>query len=322
VTTDLIVADVSEFQTTVNAAAYVAGGYPVIICRVYNGYRADLEMPGRMATLRATAGLLGIGWYCYLPADVDPATCARAFAGLIGTLRANEWCILDLEVGAGSQARAQQFFAVVDPFNHNTPAMLYSGNSFLSTQLGGSAQWPGRPIWDASYETDEPNQPHSLWQFTNGTYNSIPYQRVNFPGIGYCDGSVHHGTAADFLSGVLGAPVAVATPPPPAPPTPAPTIGTPITYPEDIVSTQIPGSVTLDASGSGYVPVPLPAGKSKDDVVSIRIDWASPADQTPPSSYPDDCIADVDYGSPAGEVRVIFRNGRASAFYTFRVYVA
>jgi hypothetical protein len=226
-------------------------------------------MPGRMATLRATAGLLGIGWYCYLPADVDPATCARAFIALIGTLRANEWCILDLEVGTGSQvARAQQFFAVVDPFNR-CPAMLYSGNSFLSTQLGGSAQWPGRPIWDASYETDEPNQPHSLWQFTNGTYNSIPYQRVNFPGIGYCDGSVHHGTAADFLAGVL--PAAVA---------PAATVsqnaqGAPIQ--EDDGTMMIPVSVgPLDANGDGWINVTLPAGKSRTDCDAPVFDVAEP----------------------------------------------
>lgn len=105
-------------------------------------------------------------------------------------------------------------------------------------------------------------------------------------------------------------------------PTTAPTkIGAPIAVGSDIVSSVISGQTTLDGQGSGYIATGLPAGKTFRDIVAIRVDWAGPADQNPPTNYPDECIADVDVGSPAGQARVIFRHGRPNGFYTFRIFI-
>jgi GH25 family lysozyme M1 (1,4-beta-N-acetylmuramidase) len=221
---DIYMADISEFQANIDAPTYLAGGCETVICRTHNGYRPDHKCPGRIDYLRGH-NFVGIGWYQYLVSGQDPAAQARAFmASVPGGLRGNEWAVLDLEEGSGDQTgRAQAWFDAVDPWA-GFPAMLYSGDSFLRTQLGGSARWAGRPVWVAAYGQSEPAQAHSLWQFTDA---------YRFPGISSpCDGSIHHGTAAEFILSVRGgvSPVPEPEPEPPVPPVPPPTAkGLPVT---------------------------------------------------------------------------------------------
>jgi hypothetical protein len=189
-------ADVSEFQGNVNGQALITGGFPVIIARVHNGYRPDLMMPARRDYLR-TCGFAAIGWYQYLAHDRDAATQANEFLSTLGALGDNEFCVLDLEEGVGDQtARAQTWFSIVDPVGPK--AWLYSGASFLNTQLSGTGHWGDRPLWIASYESGEPSGA-SAWQYTNGTYVSAGLGPIDFPGIGFCDASVFHGDVTAFI---------------------------------------------------------------------------------------------------------------------------
>lgn len=192
---DITFADISEFQGSIDAQAYLQAGHQVILCRVHNGYRMDHMMPARRDYLR-WHGFTALGWYQYLASGVDAAQQAREFCATVGVLRDNEFAILDLEEGAGDQSgRAQAWFNVVDPWARSA-AMLYSGESFLEHQLGGAGRWPGRPLWVAAYRSAEPSMAHTLWQNTS---------TARFPGIaGPCDGSIHHGTAEEFHASVTG----------------------------------------------------------------------------------------------------------------------
>jgi hypothetical protein len=190
--TDIRMADVSEFQGNVDAPAYLAAGNHCIIARAYSGYRPDHTMPGRRDYLRGQP-FTGVGWYAYLAADRDPTAQAHEFVQTIGQLKGNEWPALDLEEGGGDQTgRAQAWLNVVDAWA-GFPAMIYSGASFFNDHLGGTGHWKGRPVWIAAYQSTEPSAAHMLWQFSDS---------YSFAGIGSCDGSLHHGTAQEFMTAV------------------------------------------------------------------------------------------------------------------------
>jgi GH25 family lysozyme M1 (1,4-beta-N-acetylmuramidase) len=198
--TDIRMADISEWQSDIDAPAYLNGGNSCLICRTYSGQRPDKTMPGRRDYLRKHS-FTGLGWYAYLSASssaASPTDQARAFIQTVGQLRSNEWPILDVEEGSGSQvSRAQAWFDVVDPWA-GFPAMLYASDSFLTYQLGGAAHWGNRPIWIAAYPSSyspepsrEPSQTHLLWQYSN---------RASFPGLSAgVDASIAHCSAADFI---------------------------------------------------------------------------------------------------------------------------
>ena len=216
---DIHIADISEFQANIDAPTYLKENQ-CLISRVHNGNRPDNMMPGRRDYLRGQT-FTGLGWYQYLVASRDPADQAHDFINTVGGLRSNEWPILDLEEGSGDQtARAAEWFGVVDKWA-GFPAMLYSGDSFMTDQLGGSAHWTGRPVWIAAYAPAEPSQAHTLWQYS---------ESASFAGIagGGCDASVHHDTASEFIKAVRGgraptpAPTPAPSPSPKAPPFPYP----------------------------------------------------------------------------------------------------
>jgi lysozyme len=191
--TDIKMADISEFQANIDAPTYLKN-HRSIICRVHNGTRPDNMMPTRMNYLRSYP-FTAIGWYQYFSSTHDPAEQARGFIAVVGKLRTNEFPILDVEEGDGSQiARAQAWFDVVDPWA-NLTSTLYSGLSFLTDKLGGTKQWPTHPIWVAAYGQREPTVPHVLWQYSDREqYNAIK------PPL--CDSSIHHGTDKDFIYAV------------------------------------------------------------------------------------------------------------------------
>jgi GH25 family lysozyme M1 (1,4-beta-N-acetylmuramidase) len=198
---DITFADISEFQESLDADAYIAGGHEVIICRVHNGYRPDHKMPERAVYVRSKP-FAAVGFYQYLAASRDAATQAQEFCSTVGRLKANEFPILDLEEGAGDQTpRAHAWFALVDRWA-GFEATLYSGASFLRSALGGVASWGARPLWIASYPASfQPvpaAEPHGadLWQYSD---------RESFPGLaGRVDGSIFHGTAQQLLAVTTG----------------------------------------------------------------------------------------------------------------------
>ena len=183
-------ADCSEFQENIDAPAYIAGGHHSLIVRAHNGWRPDHKWPGRRDYLRGQP-FTSLGWYQYLEDGIDAAKQARDFIAAVGTLRANEYAILDHEEGAGNQInRANAWFAIVDAWA-GFPATLYAGLSFCRDHLGGWERWAGRPRWLAAYQAAEPRDAHELWQNTD---------RARFPGLnGPVDGNIFHGSDLELL---------------------------------------------------------------------------------------------------------------------------
>jgi GH25 family lysozyme M1 (1,4-beta-N-acetylmuramidase) len=204
--TDIRMADVSEWQSNVDATAYLNAGYKCIIARTYSGYRLDKTMPGRRDYLRGF-DFTALGWYAYLAQDVDAKTQARAFIDSVGTLKANEWPILDVEEGSGSQTvRSEAWFEIVDEWA-GFPATLYASQYFFRDQLSGCSYWGDRPLWMAAYSSAEPSDPHDLWQYSDS---------YSFAGIGSCDGNLAHVGADDFLEKMRGGQGPAPKPEPPA----------------------------------------------------------------------------------------------------------
>ncbi|MDA8440544.1 MAG: GH25 family lysozyme [Propionibacterium sp.] len=183
--TDTIIADVSEFQQVIDWPTYGAH-VPGVIIRAHNGNRPDAYWQRNLAGARAN--VTWRGFYQYLPANVDPAAAARAFTATIGQLEPGEVVILDLEEGSGDQRARRQLW--LDTMQAPIE-WTYSGLYFARSHL------PGVSIeWIAAYQSSEPTDAHTLWQFTNAH---------TFPGIARpCDASVFHGTILPGLTGSLG----------------------------------------------------------------------------------------------------------------------
>ena len=145
-----------------------------------------------------TKRFAAVGYYQYLAKSRDAASQARDFTATIGRLAPNEFPILDLEEGSGSQvARAEAWFSVVDQWAA-FPASLYSGKSMMEGQLGGVAHWRDRPLWLAAYlnsysadMSQYPHRAHDWWQYSD---------RARFPGLaGPVDASVFPDDLEHFL---------------------------------------------------------------------------------------------------------------------------
>lgn len=173
----LNIPDYSEFQGHV-----VPTGFEVVIVRAHNGWRADYDFIANRASAHQ-CGVRALGLYQYLPASVDPATAARELISTIGQLAENEWLILDLEEGSGNQAtRAAAWKQEIVALTGRQP-WLYSGSYFAQTHNL-------EPEWVAAYQSNEPTGSHPLWQNTD----VYPWP------WGKGDGSIYHGTLADFLA--------------------------------------------------------------------------------------------------------------------------
>jgi GH25 family lysozyme M1 (1,4-beta-N-acetylmuramidase) len=188
-------ADISEFQENIDADAYIKGGHDVIICRTHNGYRPDNMMPGRVKYLRSKP-FVAIGWYIYLAQNRDPIQQARDYISTIGTLRPNEFPILDHEEGSGNQSgRCASALTVLDQWA-GFKTTLYSYVPFFNEHLGGTQRW-NRPLWIAGYWDYTTNKAHypadaEFWQYSN---------RERFPGLsGGVDASVFYGASKQFLN--------------------------------------------------------------------------------------------------------------------------
>ena len=177
----LTIADLSEFQGTVDWAAYGAAN-PAVIVRAHNGSRPDFRWAANLAGARAHCRWRG--WYQYLNAGQDAAGAARALRATVGPLLPGEVYILDLEAGDGDQRGRQQ--AWYDALGVR-PAWTYSGLSFAAAHLPGV-----RLDWVAAYGQSEPTVAHTLWQFSD---------RQRFAGIAApCDASTYGGTLEQLLA--------------------------------------------------------------------------------------------------------------------------
>jgi len=175
----LAVADVSEFQRTVNWAAYGAAN-PAVIVRAHNSARADNYFTTNVIGARAHTQWRG--FYQYLTAGADPVQAARDFQATTGPMLPGEVAILDLEAGTGDQRARRQ--AWLDAL-HDDVEWTYSGLAFARAHLAGV-----RVDWIAAYQLSEPSDAHALWQNTDAR---------RFAGIANpCDGSLFNGTLAQL----------------------------------------------------------------------------------------------------------------------------
>jgi GH25 family lysozyme M1 (1,4-beta-N-acetylmuramidase) len=171
------------------------GGAAIIRVGYGLNHRDHCFARNRRAAQRHKYAFLGL-YHFITPGDV--AAQARAFCEWVGKLAPNEIPIVDIERGSGDQSsRAEKWFRIVDsklglsPLPLKKRSWLYSGESFLTTQLGG-VRASGRNIWVAAYRQTEPTLDHILWQSTDGGDNGI--HKIGWPGAGRCDTNVFHGS--------------------------------------------------------------------------------------------------------------------------------
>lgn len=220
-TTILLLPDSSEFQwppnhspgTDMAGIKRLNGGAAIIRACYGLSHNDPAFRATRVAALDEGFSFLGI--YQYIRADEDVLDQANYLLNLAGKLASHEIFIADLEEGTGSQyARALTWLAQVAERSGKEP-LLYSDTAFAEEHgLAPIFNGPAVHTWVASYGSIEPALGHTLWQSTDGAVGSY---KTNWPGAGFCDTSVFHGTLAD-----LAAIVAPKTPAPVPVPTPAP----------------------------------------------------------------------------------------------------
>lgn len=190
---EILLADVSEFQSNINDAAYLRWSKAIVIRAAYGDQHDDKAWYGgaRRDALHA-GGVQFLGIYQYVVAFQDAAAQAQALVKLLGPLRDGEIPICDLEEGSGDQSGRwsawQQVILTAYPQLRRSPIgrpLLYSGSAFASAHNL-------HPDWLAAYQAAEPaSPPHLLWQFS-------PTYPV--PGVGTCDCSSYHGTTAELVA--------------------------------------------------------------------------------------------------------------------------
>jgi GH25 family lysozyme M1 (1,4-beta-N-acetylmuramidase) len=169
---ELLIADVSEHQGTINWSAHVASGQEAVIIRAHNGSRADNYWPGNRDRFQAAGGRI-TGIYQYLLSGRDAAQQARDFCTLVGPLRPGEFAALDLEDGDGDQsARARQWRQIVTNQLGTNP-WIYASQYYFRDHSLGNAGFDTQRTWIAAYGPNRPPWPsHSMWQFSE-TYGPM-----------------------------------------------------------------------------------------------------------------------------------------------------
>jgi GH25 family lysozyme M1 (1,4-beta-N-acetylmuramidase) len=202
----LLLPDVSEWQTHVDLGGIKKmNGGAVILRAAYSLSHPDATFGPRRAEA-AKLGYLYTGIYHYITAAADATAQAHKFVQLVGKLAPHEVPILDLEEGMGDQSgRAAAWFGVVDeafglslmPLNKRS--WLYSGEDFAQGHGLGPVFASARHTWVAAYRNTEPTLGHTLWQSTNGVVGA---NRTNWPGCGFVDTSLYHGSLPQLTEAI------------------------------------------------------------------------------------------------------------------------
>lgn len=280
---DIKFPDLSNFQATVDWPT-LRQACGVVAEQISWGLLLTIPA-GRKAAIRAANFDLVI-WYMGLRPDQPIVQQVLTFHNALGTLLPHETICLDWETtqGVGTPTAAQRDEALSAlAFAFGRPVTSIGTYAPLSLLQANSA--PAGWVWAASYGTVEPSLPHALWQYTNGTFVSLPaaqYSPVNWPGVGLVDTSVFHGSLFEMAVALL-PPVT-----PPAPPAPAPAPPAPV--PQGVIVPPITVEVPTNAAGNGWEQTDIP--------------WASFAAVSMMGSDPD-----VDGSVWPGNAKVQDRNG-------------
>jgi lysozyme len=119
---------------------------------------------------------------------------------------AGDLLVLDFEPnpreGTMTLADAELFVTTLQQQTGRAP-VLYSGQSFLTAELGGNTTTPlaACPLWIARYSSNLPTIPKAfarfdLWQYTDGSSGPQPHQAA---GIGRCDRDKFNGADENAL---------------------------------------------------------------------------------------------------------------------------
>ena len=206
--TDTYFADISEWQTSFDVNAYLNSGKTILVVRAHSGYRVDKQFVTRRQQVTGKP-FDAVGYYQYLASDRSATDQANEFVSAVGSLKSNEFAVVDIEEGSSQTSRAESWFNIVDPWAGGL-ATLYASSSFFQSNLSGCAHWGKRPLWIAaylnSYQPTAGKDPAGCtwWQYTD---------RASFAGFpSPVDGNVYRGTGKEFAGEVL------SSAPAPAPP--------------------------------------------------------------------------------------------------------
>lgn len=183
----IYLADISEYQSEINDAAYLAWSKAIAIRALYGTGHVDGAWygGGRRAALHA-GGVQWLGLYQFLVAGQSGAAQAQAFHQLVGPIQVGEVFIADFEQGDRAMLTAW----------YDTMLSLYGAGigPYLWTYTNlnfGQAQGVLPVEWIADYSSTEPSTPHVLWQFTDAH---------KIPGVGVCDCNAFDGTVTELAS--------------------------------------------------------------------------------------------------------------------------
>src|SRR5947208_12702565 len=127
-------ADISEYQDSIDAPTYINAGHTCLIVRANTGYRPDKKWTARRDYLRLF-DFDALGFYQYLVKDRPAVDQAHDFINTVGDLRPNEFAIVDSEEGSGDQTeRIEAWFSVVDA-HYGRPGTLYASESWFNEKL-------------------------------------------------------------------------------------------------------------------------------------------------------------------------------------------
>lgn len=201
----VLLADISEFQPSIDDAKYLAWSKAVVIRGLYGANHTDHAwFGGQRRDLLHAGGARFLGIYQYIVAGQDPARQAAAMVSLVGSLRPGEVVIADIEEGSGNLRDTWRIWSAEVAGALGDRPWIYSGLNFASVH--GLA-----PVgWVAAYQRAEPGPAHALWQFTDA---------FAVPGVGKADCSLYHGTIGQLAALAHGG---TKPAPPPAPPAPSP----------------------------------------------------------------------------------------------------
>lgn len=297
----LLIPDLNEFHPgNMHGIQAMNGGAAVL--RISDGLQhLDRTTPSR----REQAAQLGYRWlglYQFLRPDQDVLRQADMFCQVVGKLGSHEIPILDLELSLGGNegVRALSWIDRVSTRLGRLP-WLYSYVSFVNEHsLAGIFNGSRIHTWIAAYSTAEPSLGHTLWQCTDGVNGP---HRTNWPGAGFCDTSVFHGTLDELAARTFPRQQH------PAPPPPA-NGDKPVTQPA------APSPIRIDTGEPGRA-VHLKAGEWVTVPFSRR--WEDTAGQARPADRAPELRNELT-GTPdhvrvlAGDVTLAFSvNGQATA---------
>lgn len=207
---DIFFADISNFQASVDLATYRQTNAIIIEQATWGESITDPN--GRLALIRSLDFQV-VCWYLgVLAGETADGQVAAFMSAIGGELLPGETVALDWEATNGVMPSAQLRDQIANQLagELGIPVArvgVYGSPSNLAADPALGWQWV------ADYGDPEPSVPHVMWQFTNGQDGSPGYPPVNFPGIGFCDGSVFHGSPSDLEALI----VPGTTPVPPTP---------------------------------------------------------------------------------------------------------